>query len=574
MDKKRVGAVVGVVGAAGVIAATQFVDIKPSNAEYLTNDLAWKFNATLDDAKNAKAANEAQTVAQAIAEKPVDVQTVYDPTQKVEYVIAAPQKSEEANVEAKEAKTERDVAAPEAPAAEAPATVEIAEAPVEATEAPEAKASAVAPKGDLETMEEKMVEPKEEKKEVVPTDANLVEVPEAPKSKKSDTPAAVAGETRPGDGEKALASEDKEVPYIGVVTVDVLNVRGERSTESDILSVYLKNEIVRGTASGEWVRVKDDNGVEAFVNRSFLRAVNENEAKSIEKENAKAAAEAKKAAEKVAAEKAEAEKKAAEKAAAEKAAAEKAAAKAAAEKKAAEKAAAEKKAAEKAAAEKAARAKGTPTKGYLHYVSNVRRAPGLDADIVTTLRINTLVEGLEKNGWIEFNLDGETVYVSADLLGRKKLEIRTEEKEETTSKSTSSDRDNSGSAERSNGSMSSVINYAMNQVGKAYVYGSAGPSSFDCSGLAMMAYAQAGVSLPHSSAMMSNYGYKVSLDNLQVGDLLFYTTNGGGGISHVTIYIGNGRMVHASTPSTGVIETSIYSAYWSSRFVTARRIMN
>ncbi len=99
----------------------------------------------------------------------------------------------------------------------------------------------------------------------------------------------------------------------------------------------------------------------------------------------------------------------------------------------------------------------------------------------------------------------------------------------------------------------------MGQVGDAYVYGAAGPDAFDCSGLTMMAWAQAGVSLPHSSSAQYGSGPHVAASDLQPGDLVFYYSP----ISHVGMYIGNGMIVHAANPSTGVQVTGLYSMPFS-----------
>jgi len=92
---------------------------------------------------------------------------------------------------------------------------------------------------------------------------------------------------------------------------------------------------------------------------------------------------------------------------------------------------------------------------------------------------------------------------------------------------------------------------AMSQRGKMYVWGAAGPNNYDCSGLTMWAYAQVGISLPHSSRAQYGYGKSVSVSELQAGDLLFY---GGspGSIHHVAMYIGDGKLVHASQSGTPV----------------------
>lgn len=97
-----------------------------------------------------------------------------------------------------------------------------------------------------------------------------------------------------------------------------------------------------------------------------------------------------------------------------------------------------------------------------------------------------------------------------------------------------------------------VVAYALQYVGNPYVYGGSSlTNGTDCSGFTMSVYANFGYGLPHSSASQSGCGTRVSLDSLLPGDLLFYT-NGGSSIGHVALYIGNGQVVHASTPSTGI----------------------
>jgi peptidoglycan DL-endopeptidase CwlO len=100
-----------------------------------------------------------------------------------------------------------------------------------------------------------------------------------------------------------------------------------------------------------------------------------------------------------------------------------------------------------------------------------------------------------------------------------------------------------------------AVHYAMAQVGKAYVYGAAGPSAYDCSGLTMAAWGAAGVGLPHSSSAQYGSGTHISASQLQPGDLVFYYQP----ISHVGMYIGNGMIVNAENPSAGVRVTGLYS---------------
>ena len=109
------------------------------------------------------------------------------------------------------------------------------------------------------------------------------------------------------------------------------------------------------------------------------------------------------------------------------------------------------------------------------------------------------------------------------------------------------------------GRAAAAVNYAMAQVGDAYVYGATGPDAYDCSGLTMASWAQAGVALPHSSSAQYSSGPQVPASALQPGDLVFYYSP----ISHVGMYIGDGMIVHAANPSTGVQVTGLYSMPYS-----------
>ena len=97
------------------------------------------------------------------------------------------------------------------------------------------------------------------------------------------------------------------------------------------------------------------------------------------------------------------------------------------------------------------------------------------------------------------------------------------------------------------GNAGTAVATALAQVGDPYSYGAAGPDAFDCSGLTMFAWRAAGVSLPHSSSMQAGMGVPVSPSAMQPGDLVFYYSP----ISHVGMYIGGGRIVHA--PNSGSV---------------------
>lgn len=98
------------------------------------------------------------------------------------------------------------------------------------------------------------------------------------------------------------------------------------------------------------------------------------------------------------------------------------------------------------------------------------------------------------------------------------------------------------------GHSGTVIQAALSRIGSPYSWGGSGPSAFDCSGLVMWSFQQAGISLPHSSQALAAGGQPVSQDQMQPGDLVTYYSDA----SHVGIYIGDGMMVHASTYGTPV----------------------
>lgn len=112
-----------------------------------------------------------------------------------------------------------------------------------------------------------------------------------------------------------------------------------------------------------------------------------------------------------------------------------------------------------------------------------------------------------------------------------------------------------------------ALKFALKQIGDWYVFGAAGMIYWDCSGLTMRAYQSAGVSLPHSAAAQANYGRRVPLNALRPGDLVFF----GSPISHVSIYLGGGRMVDA--PHTGArVRVESFGWNWGNlRLVAARR---
>lgn len=113
-----------------------------------------------------------------------------------------------------------------------------------------------------------------------------------------------------------------------------------------------------------------------------------------------------------------------------------------------------------------------------------------------------------------------------------------------------------------------ALKFALQQIGDVYVWAAAGPTRWDCSGLTMRAFQKAGVSLPHSSRIQINFGKSIAYSALKPGDLLFF----GRPISHVSIYMGGGRMVQAPRPGKKVEVVALTKKFGSKPFVGARRI--
>ncbi|MBZ0105571.1 MAG: C40 family peptidase [Sulfuricella denitrificans] len=119
-----------------------------------------------------------------------------------------------------------------------------------------------------------------------------------------------------------------------------------------------------------------------------------------------------------------------------------------------------------------------------------------------------------------------------------------------------------------------TLSYALNLIGVNYKYGGSQPSTgFDCSGYVSHVFRQmAGLSLPHNALAMSRLGKKISPDELKPGDLVFFNTLKRS-FSHVGIYVGNNRFVHAPSSGGGVEVVSMQDKYWEHRFNGARRLL-
>ncbi len=116
-----------------------------------------------------------------------------------------------------------------------------------------------------------------------------------------------------------------------------------------------------------------------------------------------------------------------------------------------------------------------------------------------------------------------------------------------------------------------IVQAAMEHLGTPYVFGGTSPGGFDCSGYVRYVFAHAGISLPRTADEQYELGHPVSEGSLRAGDLVFFSTYDYGA-SHVGIYLSEGNFINASS-SRGVAIDSLYSEYWGSCYIGARRIL-
>jgi cell wall-associated NlpC family hydrolase len=181
-----------------------------------------------------------------------------------------------------------------------------------------------------------------------------------------------------------------------------------------------------------------------------------------------------------------------------------------------------------------------------------------------------LITGSASNGFYPVDWDGLKGYMSGDYLTKTSAAL--------------SERGGSGTPGSSNGgspggsssggaSGNAIVDYAMRYLGYPYVWATHGPSSFDCSGFTYWVVLNTlGINISPGTSAQINYGTPVSRSSLQPGDLVFFQNTYTWGLSHVGIYIGNGKFIHAENESTGVVISDLSSQYYSSRWYGARRV--
>ena len=184
---------------------------------------------------------------------------------------------------------------------------------------------------------------------------------------------------------------------------------------------------------------------------------------------------------------------------------------------------------------------------------NVRTGPSTSHSKAGKLSAGKIVEVLdEANGWLHI----ENGYISAEFTVPSSAEEATAQAASKSSKG------------------QEIVDYAMGFVGYPYVYGGSSPKGFDCSGFTSYIYRHFGYKLNRSAAGQLDNGVPVSKSELQPGDLVMFKRGSSKKrASHVGLYIGGGKFVHASTAKVGVIVSSMNSDYYTAGFVGARRIV-
>lgn len=190
---------------------------------------------------------------------------------------------------------------------------------------------------------------------------------------------------------------------------------------------------------------------------------------------------------------------------------------------------------------------------------NVRIKPSTKGKILGCLLKGENVQVTAKVGdWYSITYKGEKAYIHSSCIEGEALEFLNEEEFV----------DDTSLGEE-------IANFALQFVGNRYVWGGTSlTSGADCSGFTQSVYKNFGYSLNRAASAQSNNGTKVDKSELQPGDLIFFSaTPGSTYITHVVIYIGDGKFIHASTPEDGIRIDSLSLSYFANRFVAARRII-
>ena len=199
--------------------------------------------------------------------------------------------------------------------------------------------------------------------------------------------------------------------------------------------------------------------------------------------------------------------------------------------------------------------------------ANLRSESSTNSGIVSSANRKDKLDVIsEENGWYKVKLSSGNAYIRNDLVVNTLEEVVVP----TTPVIEANNTTSTGNTSTSTGE--DVVEYAKQFLGCKYVYGGAGPNSFDCSGFTQYVYKNFGIYLSHSAVTQASNGIYVEKANLQLGDLIIFRDWDNKSIGHCGIYIGNGKFIHAANPSRGVVIDTFASGYYYERYVSARRL--
>ena len=331
--------------------------------------------------------------------------------------------------------------------------------------------------------------------------------------------------------EQAKSKENQATSFTGWVNTDALNIRSGADMNSNVVGALTKGDKVSGTLQNGWLKI-NNNGQVSFVSAQFI---SNTEVK-----------------------------------------------KPVVEKKQETKVQNNQKSQTPAPAKQQNTVQSQAYTGWVNTAAlNVRSGASTSNNIIGNYTMGDKVSGQLANGWLKVNYNGQTGYISANLLSNSKVQ----KPQEVVQNNTNNNQQNNGvqaqktevqtqqqtPAPQASGSGQSVANIAASMIGNPYVWGGTAPGGFDCSGLVQYAYRQVGVNIARTTYGQAGNGYSVGLGNLQAGDILLFSYNGS--IDHVGIVTdSSGNFVHASTPSTGVTTGNVYDPWYKAVCVGARRI--
>ena len=334
--------------------------------------------------------------------------------------------------------------------------------------------------------------------------------------------------------EQAKAKENQATSFTGWVNTDALNIRSGADMNSNVVGALTKGDKVSGTLQNGWLKI-NNNGQVSFVSAQFISNTEVKKPVVEKKQETKVQNN------------------------------------------------------QKSQTPTPAKQQNTvQSQSYTGWVNtaalNVRSGASTSNNIIGNYTMGDKVSGQLANGWLKVNYNGQTGYISANLLSNSKVQKPQEVVQNNTNNRNNNQQNNNLQAQKTevqiqqqtpapqaSGSGQSVANIAASMIGNPYVWGGTAPGGFDCSGLVQYAYRQVGVNIARTTYGQAGNGYSVGLGNLQAGDILLFSYNGS--IDHVGIVTdSSGNFVHASTPSTGVTTGNVYDPWYKAVCVGARRI--